>query len=71
MNHDMMIAESLRRWRDDNAPAGLRTYAMREWGASACFLCAHRANGAKPGAHLAGGIIFTRLGALLASLLRS
>lgn len=71
MNHDMMIAESLRRWKDDDVSAGLRNYAMREWGASACFLCAHRVNGTKPRAHPAIGTIFTGLGPLLTSLLRS
>jgi len=38
MTPNAMLAQSLRKWREDCAPVELKRYAKREWGAETCFL---------------------------------
>ncbi len=36
-----LLAQSLRRWKEDCAPVELKRYTRREWGAEPCFLHLH------------------------------
>jgi len=41
MSPNALLAQSLRRWKEDCAPVELKRYAKREWGAETCFLHPH------------------------------
>ena len=45
MSPNALLAQSLRRWKEDCAPVELKRYARREWGAETCFL--HQHSGSK------------------------
>ncbi|MCJ7463872.1 MAG: hypothetical protein MUO81_03930 [Thermoplasmata archaeon] len=53
MSLDAMLAQSLRRWREDCAPIDLKRYAKREWGAETCFLLPSRGSNSPYSAHIA------------------
>jgi len=41
MSPNALLAQSLRRWKEDCAPVELKRYARREWGAETCYLHPH------------------------------
>jgi hypothetical protein len=65
MSLDAMLAQSLRRWREDCAPIDLKRYAKREWGAETCFLLPSRGSSSPYSAHIAAVALIRIVGSLL------
>ena len=62
---DLLLAQSLRRWKEDCAPVELKRYARREWGAETCFLHPHSGSKRPSSVQSVAVALFRRVQSLL------